>query len=191
VGYRFFALATHRLVAAPAHLPTDDLLAPDLPHQPGEVEQALDGAEFRDIRAKDWLRGLLTGDRQPPYGPPREGYGRSAVFAQPPQDLPALLRLADQLETLARQQAGERALVWVCECGTRYAVPVALVRPVSIRCERCTQPVELVMSKSIGEEQLLDPLPAAVNARRIKLAAFFREAMARNWPVLVTTTDRR
>jgi hypothetical protein len=191
VGYRFFAMPAHGLVAAPALLPTEGMLTPDLPHQPGEVEQALAGAEFRDMRARDWLRSLLTGDRPPPYGPAGEGYGRSAIFAQPPRDLPALLRLADQLETLARQQAGERALVWVCECGTRYAVPVALARPVSIRCERCSKPVELVMSKSIGEEQLLDPLPAAVNARRMKMAAFFREAMARNWPVLVTTTDRR
>ncbi|HEX4621125.1 MAG TPA: hypothetical protein VH208_06095 [Myxococcaceae bacterium] len=191
MGYRFFAMPGHRIAAAPAPLPTEEMLTPDLPHQPGEVEQALAGAEFRDVRARDWLRGLLTGDRPPAYGPPGEGFGRSAVFAQPPRDLPALLRLADQLETLAKQQAGERALVWVCACGTRYAVPVALARPVSIRCERCGNPVELVMSKSVGEEQLLDPLPAAVNARRMKLAAFFREAMARNWPVLVTTTDKR
>jgi hypothetical protein len=191
VSYRFFALPAHRLAAAPAPLPEDDIFAPELPHQPGEVEQALAGAEFRDTRAPDWLRGLFSGDHTPPYGPPGAGYGHSAVFARPPRDLPALLRLADQLETLARQQSGERAMVWVCECGTRYAVPVALVRPVSIRCERCTRPVDLIVSRSIGEEQLIDPLPAAVNARRHKLATFFREAMARGWPVLVSTTDKR
>jgi hypothetical protein len=167
------------------------MLAPDLPHEPGEVERALAGAEFRDLRARDWLRGILTGNQPPPYGPPGEGYGRSGIFARPPGDLPALLRLADQLESLARQQAGERAIVWVCECGTRYAVPVALARPVSIQCERCGRPVDLIVSRSIGEEQLLDPLPAAINARRHKLAAFFREAMARGWPVLVSTTDKR
>jgi hypothetical protein len=189
VGYRFFAVPTHQLQEAPKPLPVDSLIAPDLAHHPGEVEGALAGAEFRDVRARDRLRSLLTGDRLPPYGSPGNGYGRSAIFAQPPQDLPALLRLADQLETLAQQQAGERASVWTCVCGTRYAVPVALVRQVTIRCEKCGAPVDLVASRSLGEEQLLDPLDAAVNARRNKLAVFFREAMARGWPVLACTTD--
>jgi len=189
VGYRFFALPPHRLTPAPANLPTDQLLAPDLPTHPDEVEGALGSAEFRDERARDRLRGLLIGDRQPPYGPPGPGFGRSAVFAQSPQDLPALLRLADQLENLARVESGERAWVWVCECGTRYAVPVALARPVSIRCERCGKPVELVTSRAQGEEQLLDPMQSAVNARRHKLSAFFRESMARGWAVLVCTAD--
>jgi hypothetical protein len=191
VGYRFFAIPAHQLNEAPKPLGTDNLLAPELPHEPGEVEGALAGAEFRDTRAKERLRSLLTGDRLPPYGAPGPGYGRSAIFAKPPQDLPALLRLADQLDTLARQQAGERAAVWTCSCGTRYAVPVALVRPVTIKCEKCAAPVDLIPSRSVGEEQLLDPLDAAINARRHKLATFFRDAMARGWPVLVCTTDLR
>jgi hypothetical protein len=152
------------------------------------VDRALASAEFRDVKAKDRLRSLLQGDRRPDLGSPGSGFGPSAVFAQPPQDLPALLRLADELESLAHREAGERALVWKCsECNARYAVPVALVRSVSIRCERCGHPVELNPGRSLGEESLIDPLLGAVNGARRELAGFFREAMARGWPVLVST----
>jgi hypothetical protein len=155
------------------------------------VERALASAEFRDVRAKDRLRALLHGDRAPGLGSPGKGYGPSALFAQPPQDLPALLRLADELEELARLEAGERALVWKCtECNARYAVPVALVRPVSIRCERCGHPVELNPARSLGEEALIDPFLGAVNSCRRELAQFFREAMARGWQVLVSSEER-
>ncbi len=191
MGYRFFAIPPHKVTPGAAPLQTDQMLAPEVPTQPGEVERALSGAEFRDRRAAERLKELLTGGAALPYGPPGPGLGRSAMFAQSPQDLPALLRLADQLETLAKQESGERALVWACECGTRYAVPISLARPVSIRCERCGRPVELAPPRSLGEEQLLDPLQSAVNVRRQKLAAFFREAMARGWPVMVCTTDQR
>lgn len=107
------------------------------------------------------------------------------VFAQPPNDLPALLRLADQLIMLARQEAGERAKVWRCECGTRYAVPVALLRPVAIKCERCGRTLELDLTASLGDDQLVEPRQGRVNATRKGLSDFFREAMARGWPVLV------
>jgi hypothetical protein len=60
---------------------------------------------------------------------------------------------------------------------------------VAIRCERCGESVELNPSRSLGEESLLDPLLAAVNLTRRNLAAFFRESMARGWPVLVCTSD--
>jgi DNA-directed RNA polymerase subunit RPC12/RpoP len=175
----------------PHTLPDEDRLEPELPPLPEAVERALAGAEFRDVRARDRLRSLLQGDRPPKLGTPGKGFGPSAVFAQPPQDLPALLRLADELENLARREAGERAMVWKCsQCAARYAVPVSLVRPVSIRCERCGTPVELSLQRSLGEEALVDPFLGAVNSCRQALAAFFREAMARGWPVLVSEQER-
>ena len=190
MGFRFVAIPGHRLVAHPQALPSEERLEPELPPLQEAVERAFAGAEFRDVKAKDRVRALLHGDRVPSLGSPGSGFGPSAVFAQPPQDLPALLRLADELESLARREAGERALVWKCaECNARYAVPVALVRPVSIRCERCGHPVELNPGRSLGEESLIDPFLGAVNTARHELATFFREAMARGWPVLVATED--
>ena len=186
MAFRFLALPAHRLVDFPKTLPDEERLEPNLPPVLEAVERALAGAEFRDLKARDRLRALLQGDRPPALGSPGKGYGPSAIFAQPPQDLPALLRLADELEHLARREAGERALVWKCgECSARYAVPVALVRQVSIRCERCGHPVQLSSQQSLGEEALIDPFQGAVNTSRHELAAFFREAMARGWPVLV------
>lgn len=191
MAFRFLAVPSHRLVDFPQSLPVDERLEPDLPPVPEAVERALTGTEFRDMRARDRLRALLHGDRAATLGTPEAGYGPSAVFAQPPQDLPALLRLADELDGLARREAGERALVWKCgDCGARYAVPVALVRQVSIRCERCGTPVELNATRSLGEEALIDPFQGAVNHSRRELAAFFREAMARGWPVLVSEDPR-
>jgi DNA-directed RNA polymerase subunit RPC12/RpoP len=191
VGFRFLAVPGFRVVDHPRALPAEDRLEPELPPIHEAVERALGGAEFRDVRARDRLRSLLQSDRPPKLGSPGTGYGPSAVFAQPPGDLPALLRLADELEGLARLEAGERALVWKCaECSARYAVPVSLVRPVSIRCERCGSPVELSPTRSLGEEALIDPFLGAVNQCRRELATFFREAMARGWPVLVSQGER-
>src|SRR5687768_16562274 len=97
-----------------------------------------------------------------------------------------MLRLADQLDSRAQIEAGERALVWKCErCATRYAVPVALARSVVIPCERCGASVDLTPDRSVGEEALLDPFSGAVNTARRHLAVFFREAMARGYAVLV------
>jgi hypothetical protein len=190
MGFRFVALPGHRLVAHPQTLPSEERLEPELPPLQEAVERALASAQFRDVKAKDRLRSLLSSDRPPSMGSPAPGFGASAVFAQSPQDLPALLRLADELEALARREAGERALVWNCGgCGARYAVPLALTRHVSIRCERCGGPVELNPSRSVGEESLIDPFLGTVNTARYALAHFFREAMARGWPVLVATED--
>jgi hypothetical protein len=159
------------------------MLEPQLPTEEGLVERALTGAEFRNMRARDQVRALLRSEE----ARLADNGERAAVFAQPPTDLPAVLRLADQLDGLAKDEEGERALVWRCgECMTRYAVPIHLVRPVSIRCERCGQPVELRVEKSLGEEALLDPYRANVNVCRRQLANFFRESMARGWPVLVS-----
>ena len=185
VAIRFFSVPGHQVVQ-PKEVAAEELVEPEVPAVRDVVEKALMGAEFRDMRARDRLRSLLSPDHPTLLPPPDPQCGPSAVFAQPPQDLPALLRLADQLDSLARQEEGERALVWKCDgCGTRYAVPVALVRPVSIRCERCENPLELLPERSLGEEHLVDPFRGAVNTARKQLAHFFREAMARGWPVLV------
>ena len=130
-------------------------------------------SEYRGERPLDKAKKVLAASKGP------------SIFAQPPNDLPALLRLADQLITLSRQDAGERAKVWRCECGTRYAVPVSLLRPVSIKCERCGRTLELELSTSVGDDQLVEPFQGRVNGCRKAMADFFREAMARGWPVLV------
>lgn len=187
VGFRFFAVPLHRVVEQKGGFGPPELLKPELPLVPDAVELAVTGAEFRGGRAKDRMRQLIHSDTPPPLPPLDEGASGSAVFAQPPNDLPALLRLADELEGLARSEEGERALVWKCgSCDTRYAVPVALVRSVSIRCERCGNTVELKASTSQGEETLMDPGRGSINQARKALAVFFREAMARGWPVLVS-----
>lgn len=107
------------------------------------------------------------------------------VYARPPNDLPALLRTADQLLRFNHQQAGERAMVWRCECGARYAVPISLLRPVAIRCERCDRTIDLDPDRAQTDSHQSDPAHDQLNAARQALADFFREAMFRGWPVLV------
>ena len=194
VGYRFFSVPLHVLQSAGSLEGVQELLEPEPSDVRVSMERVLHGCEYRDLRAKDRVRSLLSPDAHAPqtatYPSPGGGCGPSAVFAAPPQDLPALLRMADQLDRHAQQDAGERALVWRCtQCGTRYAVPVALARNVAIRCERCGESVELNPTRSLGEESLMDPFQGEVNRARGHLAHFFREAMARGWPVLVCTTD--
>jgi hypothetical protein len=190
VAYRFFSVPAHRLSGANGLEDADEFLQPEPPEVSLTAERALEGIEYRDMRARDRLRSLLHSDVAPKLPSPGKGCSRSALFARPPNDLPALLRMADQLERMAKQEAGERALVWLCtQCETRYAVPLALARNVAIRCERCGEPVELNPRSSVGEEALVDPFLGEVNQARHRLSAFFREAMARGWPVLVCTTD--
>jgi hypothetical protein len=182
----FFAVPAHAL-ALGEDLASVDRLEPQLPPVDNVVDRALAGAEYRATRARDRVRTLLDSEKPPALPAARTEWGPSALFAQPPQDLPALLRMADQLEMLAERETGERAVVWKCgQCGTRYAVPISLVRPVSIRCERCGTPVELAPGRSMGEEALMEPFQGVVNETRRQLAVFFREAMARGWPVLVS-----
>jgi hypothetical protein len=152
----------------------DDRLDPKVPDLPDAVDKALARLEYRGDAALERIGALLQGGKGP------------VVFASPPNDLPALLRTADELVTVARQDVGERARVWRCDCGTHYAVPVALIRPVAIRCERCGQIVDFELGKSIGEQNLSDLHQSHVNEYRQGLADFFREAMARGWPVLVS-----
>ncbi|MGO8970331.1 MAG: hypothetical protein ACLQDQ_12255 [Myxococcaceae bacterium] len=185
VATRFFSLPSHLLVPPPRLLPAERIFEPELPAVVGAVDRAIAGAEFRDQRLETRLEQLLSEAER--FAAPSADAGPSIILARPPGDLPALLRTADQLESMAVDTDGERALVWKCEtCGTRYAVPVALARDVAIHCERCGQPVQLLRTRSLGEQSLMDPHHSAVNVARRALAAFFRESMARGWPVLAS-----
>jgi len=190
VAIRFFAAPFYRLEEPRRPIPAEDLIEPSLPVGVDVLDRALAGAEFRDARVRDRLYELVSSGHPPfPFEAIREGCGTPAIFARPPHDLPALLRLADQLESQAAEHQGERAMVWKCECGTRYAVPVALFRAVTIRCDQCGRPVELSSGRSTGEDSLLDPGEDAANRCRKELARFFRDAMARGWPVVVSSSD--
>ena len=172
--FRFYSLPAWALLdptARPVDGDANDELSPNVPSA-DLLPEALSRVEYRGFKALDRARALLS-------------ESNPAVFARSPNDLPALLRTADQLLTFAKMDAGERAQVWRCQCGTRYAVPVALVRPVSLLCERCGSTVELDPTTSLGESSIADPRTSNVNAARLALSEFFREAMARGWPVLV------
>lgn len=154
--------------------PPEDYQALEVPSaSPETFSQGLARVEYRTLTLLARIELALT---------------QGGLLAKPPNDLPALLRTADQLLTFARQEAGERASVWRCECGTRYAVPVALMRPVSIRCERCLRTLDLD-PRAAGESHLADPQMAEVNAYRKAVSDLFREAMARGWPVLVAKAE--
>lgn len=175
--FRFYAVPAWQLLdektaqAMGAVTTVEEALKPTAV-DPELMEAALAQVEYRGYQARERALELLGG-------------ANPAVFASSPNDLPALLRTADQLLTIAKMDAGERAQLWRCQCGTRYAVPVALVRPVSLLCERCGNTVELDPSHSLGETSVADPHTATVNTARQSLSEFFREAMARGWPVLV------
>lgn len=134
------------------------------------TEAVLSQVEYRGFRVKERVLELLA-----QHNP--------AVFAKSPGDLPALLRTADQLVTLAKIDSGERASIFRCGCGTPYAVPVGPVRPLTVRCERCGSTVELDFTQSQSTQQVQ---ASSVHQARLALAEFFREAMARGWPVLVS-----
>lgn len=172
VSKPLWALSATRPGAGPTE-PFDALETPT-PGSPEVVERALARVEYRTATLLARIEQTLTTPE--------------AMLAKPPNDLPALLRTADQLLTFARQEAGERASLWRCECGTRYAVPVSLMRPVSIRCERCGRTLDLD-PRAAEESHIADPLMAEVNDYRKAVSAFFREAMARGWPVLVTKAE--
>lgn len=175
---RLISSPAHKASAQPASLGPDEKLEPELPELPVDVaERALAGAEFAGHRALDRVRTTL-------------GEQASGTFASSPADLAPTLRLADQLEWLARSEPGERAYTWRCgKCGTRYAVPVVLARPVSIHCDRCGAPVDLKPATAEGEEVLMDPNRAATQQARRALATFLRESMARSWVVRVVRED--
>ncbi|MFZ5444997.1 MAG: hypothetical protein ACOZQL_33715 [Myxococcota bacterium] len=170
---RFFSVPAWQLVDSKRTPgPGEEELQPALA-EPALIGPALEAIEYRGYKAWERAQELVAAESP-------------AVFARAPNDLPALLRTADQLLTLARVDAGERAQLWRCACGARYAVPVALMRPESLRCERCGATIELDPARSIGESSLTSPKKLSVNLARTALSDFFREAMARGWPVLVS-----
>ncbi len=172
--YRFYSIPLWRLTEKGP-------LASDLPHDalltvsvdPSIVNLALRQIEYRGEDTARRIERLFESEIDP------------VIFAKPPHDLPALLRSADQLLTMARQESGERANVWRCSCGARYAVPVSLSRPVSIRCDRCGQTIDLDPHVSQREETRTSTKQDQLNSARHMLADFFRESMARGWLVLV------
>ncbi|MEN9799464.1 MAG: hypothetical protein RL653_3161 [Pseudomonadota bacterium] len=175
---RLISSPAHKATTRPETLDVADKLEPALPDFPTDVtERALAGAEFAGRRALDRVRTVL-------------GSSTAATFASSPADLAPTLRLADQLEWLARSEPGERAYTWRCaQCETRYAVPVVLARPVTIRCDRCSAPVDLKPSTAEGEEILMDPNRSATQQARRGIALFLRESMARSWVVRVLRED--
>lgn len=175
---RFFALPAWQLLSDDEVKQGAPATAPEQPLAPGvgdvDLALVLGNAEYRGDRA--WERALRCLEL---------GGGARGVYARPPGDLPALLRTADQLVRFTRQDAGERALVWRCDCGARYAVPHSLLRPVAIRCDVCDRTVDLDPARGLDEPASIDPEGTRVNDARRALAEFFREAMFRGWPVLV------
>ncbi len=103
------------------------------------------------------------------------------VFAMPPSDLPALLRTADQLVAFAKEQMHSKAKRWHCMCGARLSGAPMLIHPTTIRCAHCGRTVDIdapIEAPMAGEP---------VAETRMKLSQFFRESMARGWPVLLTS----
>lgn len=178
MSFRFFSVPAWKLLAdeprkAKEAQPDEATLEPTAA-DPALMEDALARVEYRGFKAAERARELLGSSKD------------AVVFARSPNDLPALLRTADQLVTNAKAEAGERAQLWRCtQCQTRYAVPVALVRPVALSCDRCGNVVDIDPTHSEGESTIIDPRTSKVNAMRAGLSEFFREAMARGWPVLV------
>lgn len=172
---RFYAVPAWELETSPrvGGKPFEHTLAPDVAPTRVMLAQALYRVEYRG----DDLLGRAEALAEAGPGP--------QVYARPPTDLPALLRSADQLLLYVRRQQGERAWVWRCECGTRLAVAVALLRPTSVRCETCGRAVDLDPARRAGQSFLADPHQLELNRIRTEVSGFFREAMARGWPVLV------
>lgn len=185
MAYRFFSHPAHFKGTGTFSFTENDWLEASHSTQVEVIQLALSGTEFRSTPALSHLKMLLA--TRADYSISKPGFGKAAMVASPPSDLPALLRLANTLDDKTQTDTGEKALTWQCECGTRYAVPLSLVRSVAIVCERCKKPVNLMPGSSLGEDALLDPLQGAVNHCRKQLASFFREAMARGWPVWVCT----
>jgi hypothetical protein len=141
------------------------------------VEKGVTGTEFRGEPTSSILARLFA-----------HGGGFFATF---PGDVPAVLRLVEQLEGRAEETRGERALAWRCDCGVRYAVPLSLFLETTISCERCAKAVRLSRSKCLGEERLFPAAEIEVNRCRTRLASFLREAMARGWTVLLKAAATR
>lgn len=171
--YRFHAVPAWALADAKRAPGADDVLHPAIADSV-PMPHVLERVEYRSEKATERAARLASADA-----------GKPAVYAQSPNDLPALLRTANQLITLAREEAGERAQHRRCSCGARYTVPVLPVRPITLKCTRCGSTVDLDPPPATGATTAPGPA-TSVHDARIALAAFFREAMARGWPVLVS-----
>jgi hypothetical protein len=163
--FRFSAVPTWSLEAKKG-LPVAEPLTPDVP-SPSVAALAVEHIEFRGAKLADAIDAAL------------EGQERAVIFARSPNDLPALLRTADQLRSLSLQATEGLPQVFHCACGAAYNVPHSLFHPLTIRCDRCSRLVEL------NSTRLSDSPVSNVSLCRDALAAFFREAMARGWVVLV------
>ncbi len=137
------------------------------PERQAPSHQSLARIEFRGQWLKEACHQLSSGSSRP------------ALLAQSPGDLPALLRTADQLLAFSRDVPGAAAKVWLCSCGARLAGGPMLIRPTSIRCSHCGKTVDIEVTRE--EKSPNDP----VAIERVSLSVFFRESMARGWPVLV------
>lgn len=171
---RFFALPSWALNPKRKNQPPVDQLAPKL--EGGELSAIADRCEFRSWVLVDHCKRLLKDTDEP-----------HAVLAQPPNDLPALLRTADQLLAMSRHDGGSTARVWRCECGCHYSLEASLVGPVAIKCDRCGRTIDLDIGHALSHAASPPAAPEAARlaAARKSLSEFFREAMARGWPVLV------
>ena len=95
--FQFYAVPAWHLLdeksvkAMAAVSPHEEALKPAV--DPAIMEAALAQVEYRGWKARERALELL-GDKNP------------AVFASSPNDLPALLRTADQLLTIAKMDAG-------------------------------------------------------------------------------------
>lgn len=168
-----FAVPPWRAHEAPEHLPAEHVFRPQLSH-PQLLEHALRRIEYRG--APLWHRAQAVVES-----------ARHAVLARSPVDLAALLRSAEQLVAERERDLRSQKPEWRCACGQRYSVCTALLRPVSIRCDGCA--TALTLDASIpGRLALGDEQAERVNAARLEVAGFLREAMARGWPVLVNVS---
>lgn len=135
------------------------------------LQAALERIEYRGAPLLDHAQALLEPTA-------------TAVLARSPVDLAALLRSSDQLLLERERDRRTQKPAWRCECGQRYTVCTALLRPVSLLCDGCNAPLTLDAAIP-GRLALGDELAERINEARVAVSGFFKEAMARGWPVLV------
>jgi hypothetical protein len=164
---RFFAVPQYVVETAAVKPPADREKLEPGPNDPVLVSRAIERVEFRGSKLGDHVARLLSNGPGP------------VVLARSPNDLPALLRTADQLRTHSIQDSQGRPQVFHCACGAAYNVPISLFRPLSIRCDRCGRVVELASTR------LSDSRVSELSLCRDRLSDFFRESMARGWLVMV------
>jgi hypothetical protein len=135
------------------------------PTRQSPQEDSLSRIEFRGLSLLEQCQQLTAAGDTP------------VLFAQSPKDLAALLRTADQLLAFARE--GDSTTLWQCACGARLAGSPMFIRPTSVRCSHCGRSVDVDVNRqhAVRTDQR--------SVERVALAEFFRESMARSWPVLL------